>query len=159
MKKLFILGLGLLMHGLIFGQKPKVLIFLDSQCPCAYNHQETFGELIGKYKDSIEFVAISVNKRDQAWDMNEMLKSLGWDIKFVIDKDKSYQKKYKPEVTTECLLLSPKGEVLYRGAVDDSPLNLGQVKNFFLKDAIQDYMAKRPIRVKTSKPVGCLINT
>lgn len=138
--------------------KPQVLIFLASKCPCAYNHQETFKSLVDKYGKEIDFKAVFIDKNDDGEDIKDMLKNLGWSIQYTIDKTRTYIHKYNPEVTTECMLVSSGGEILYRGAVDDSPLNLGQVNNFYLKDAIENYMQHVPIKVKRGKAVGCLIN-
>lgn len=159
MRKIIAIAISLVLHVTVQGQKAKVLIFLAAQCPCAYNHEETFASMANKYGKTVDFVAVFVDRNDQPKEIREMLKSLHWDIPFVIDRNKAYQNKFKPTVTTECMLISPAGEVLYRGAVDDSPLNLGQVKNFFLRDALEDYTNNKPIRIKQGQPVGCLINS
>ena len=137
--------------------KPQVYIFLAAKCPCVYSHQETFNKCIRYYKDKVDFTVVFIDKNDDKEDIDDMLKNLEWEIKYVIDKDKSYQKKYQPKVTTDCVLVSVTGEILYRGAVDDSPLNLGQVKNFYLKNAIDDFLNGGTVKVKEGKGVGCLI--
>ena len=137
--------------------KPQVYIFLAAKCPCVYSHQETFNKCIRYYKDKVDFTVVFIDKNDDKEDIDDMLKNLEWEIKYVIDKDKSYQKKYQPKVTTDCVLVSVTGEILYRGAVDDSPLNLGQVKNFYLKNAIDDFLNGGIVKVKEGKGVGCLI--
>ena len=137
--------------------KPQVYIFLAAKCPCVYSHQETFNSCIKNYKDKIDFTIVFIDKNDDKEDIDEMLKNLGWKINYVIDKNKSIVKKYKPKVSTDCVFVSGNGEILYQGAVDDSPLNLGQVKNFYLKNAIKDFINGSAVKIKEGKGVGCLI--
>ncbi|MHB8260009.1 MAG: thioredoxin domain-containing protein [Bacteroidia bacterium] len=137
--------------------KPQVLIFLAAKCPCVYSHQETFNTCIKDYKDKIDFTIVFIDKRDDKEDIEDMLKNLGWKVKYIIDKDNYFQKKYQPKVTTDCVLISAKKEIIYHGSVDDSPLNFGQVKNFYLKDAIEDYLGNKLVKVKEGKSIGCLL--
>jgi hypothetical protein len=137
--------------------KLQAVIFLSAKCPCVYSHQKAFGSLIARYKNKIDFTAVFVDKNDDRELITDMLKNLGWKINYVTDKNKVYVKKYHPKVYSDCVLVSASGEILYQGAVDDSPLHSGQVLNFYLKDAIDDYLIGKPVKIKEGKGFGCLI--
>ena len=138
--------------------KAKVYIFLAAGCPCAYSHQQTFGSMIKKFGDRVDFYAVFIDKNDDQEEIDDMMKNLGWKLKTILDKKKVLAKLYRPEVTTNCVLVAPDGKPLYKGAVDDSVQNYGQVINFYLKNALEDYVAGRPVRVKEGEGVGCYLN-
>ncbi len=137
--------------------KPHVFIFAAAKCPCIYSHQETFGKLLNTYKDKIDFTIVFVDRNDDKEEITDMLENLGWKINYIIDKKGNYIKKYHPKVFSDCVFVSPPGVILYKGAVDDSPLNMGRVVNFYLKDAIEDYLSNKPVKIKEGKGLGCLI--
>ena len=163
MKKVFSILISLLLITVTeFAQtsankKPQVLIFISAKCPCIYSHQETFKACINAYKDKIDFITIFIDKNDDTEEIQDMLKNLGWKVKYVVDKQKFYTKTYHPKATTDCVFVSASGEILYKGAVDDSPLNMGQVLNFYVKDAIEDFLNHKPVKVKEGKSFGCTI--
>ena len=138
--------------------KPKVLIFLATGCPCVFSHRETFGSMLKKYGSKVDFSIVFIDKNDDKEEMVGMIESLGWDIKYIIDEDQKLLNQYHPKVSTDCVLLTPAGKVVYKGAVDDSPLNYGQIKEFYLKNAIEDFFEGRPIRVRLGEGIGCIIN-
>jgi len=137
--------------------RAKVYIFLSAKCPCAYSHQEFVSSLEKKYRTTIEFTAVFVDKSDDDEDIQLMMKNLGWKMKSIKDNNHQLLKKFHPKVYTDCILVSDKGKVLYHGAIDDSQSNMGQVKNFYLQNAIEDVLHSRPVKVAEGQGRGCLI--
>lgn len=137
--------------------RKKVYIFLSTQCPCAYSHQETVKTLEKKYPTSIEFTAVFEDQKDDVEEIEDMMKNIGWKMKYTKDLNMQLFKKYHPKVYSDCVLVSSDGTILYHGAIDDSPLNMGQVKNFYLQNAIEDFLNNRPVKVPEGKGTGCLI--
>lgn len=137
--------------------KAEVILFLSAKCPCVYNHKQPVHDLINQYGDEINFKAVFIRKQDDKEAQDQMAKSLGWDMEFIQDADGHYLETYQPSVYSDAVLLNDKGEVIYRGGIDDGPLNSGWIKNFYLKNAIDDYRKGEPVRVKEAKGIGCLI--
>jgi len=106
----------------------------------------------------VDFSVVFIDKNDDMEEISDMLKNLGWDIKYIVDEDQILLNQYRPNVSTDCVLVTSEGKILYKGTVDDSPLNYGQVLNFYLKNALEDYFNNKPIRVKEGQGVGCIIN-
>lgn|SRR5690606_47383 len=153
----------LLFCGVSFAQaqtpepKAEVILFLSAKCPCVYNHKQPINDLISEYGGDIKFTAVFIRKNEDKELQDQMAKSLGWEMEFVDDTDGEYLKTYQPSVYSDAVLLNEKGEVIYRGGIDDGPVNSGWIKNFYLKDAIEDYRNGVPVRVKEAKGIGCLI--
>lgn len=66
-----------------------------------------------------------------------------------------------PTHTPQVIVLGPLGNKLYTGAIDDRHVRLGRKKDQatkeYLKDAVRSVIAGRPIAVKQTKPIGCLL--
>jgi len=139
-------------------KKVKVYLFLQSQCPCIYNHKETFGKLIKTYSNQVNFTAVFTDSKESDKDMRHLISDLGWKLPYVKDKDHQLIRRLKPKVSTDCVLVGENGKVLYLGAIDDGPTNMGTVKNFYLKDALDAYLNNQPIKITNAKSIGCSLS-
>lgn len=137
--------------------KVKVYLFLQSQCPCIYNHKETFGSLLKNYGDRVSFTAVFVDNKDNDNNIKDLMRNLGWKLPYIKDKQHQLVQQLRPKVSTDCVLVDASGKVLYKGAIDDGPLNMGTVKNFYLKDALDAYFHHIPIKVSNGKGIGCFL--
>ncbi len=161
--KYFIFYILLLLGGKVISQTankhPQVLIFLSAKCPCVYSHKDSFMSLIKNYGNQVDFLVVFIGKYGDSEDIHDMLKNLNWGIKYVIDTKNKYTKEYTPKVFTDVVLIDSLSRLIYKGSIDDGVLNSGQIIKFYLKDAIEEYLSKKPIKVKEGKGVGCLITS
>jgi hypothetical protein len=139
-------------------KKVKVYLFLQSQCPCIYNHKETFGKLLKTYSNKVSFTAVFTGSKETDKDMKQLISDLGWNLPYLKDIDHKLIRRLKPKVSTDCVLVDENGKVLYLGAIDDGPQNMGTVKNFYLKDALEAYLNNQPIKVSSAKSIGCSLS-
>ena len=139
-------------------KKVKVYLFLQSQCPCIYNHKETFGKLLKTYNSKVSFTAVFTSSKESDKDMKHLISDLGWNLPYLKDSDHKLIRRLKPKVSTDCVLVDENGKVLYLGAIDDGPQNMGTVKNFYLKDALEAYLNNQPIKVSSAKSIGCSLS-
>lgn len=135
----------------------KVYLFIQSQCPCIYNHKETFGSLVKNYRDKVSFIAVFTDAKDSDKKAQELLHDLGWKMPYIKDPGHELIRRWQPAVSTDCVLVDASGKVLYRGAIDDGPRNMGTVNHFYLKDALNACLAHQPVTVSSAKGVGCLL--
>jgi hypothetical protein len=161
MKKVLIMVLVLFCSAHLVQSSPKakvkVYLFLQSQCPCIYNHKETFGALLKAYSDRVSFIAVFVDKKDNDNRIKDLLKNLGWKLPYIKDKERQLVQELQPKVSTDCVLVDASGKVLYKGAIDDGPLNMGTVRSFYLKNALDQYFNHMPVKVPSGKGVGCFL--
>ena len=57
--------------------------------------------------------------------------------------------------TPEVFLFNRKGELVYKGAIDDNPQDPGGVKRTHLKEAINELTQGRPVSIKETRSIGC----
>lgn len=157
MKILLCIAVFVLMGYIPPREKATVYIFLSAKCPCIYSHQETVSWLEKKYGPRVKFNAVFIDQTDDRQDMEMTMKNLSWKMKYFKDGGKKFVRRFHPKMYTDCFLVSPLGVVLYQGAIDDSPLHMGQVQNPYLEEAIDGYLKNGIVKVRQVKGVGCLI--
>ncbi len=132
--------------------------FLGSLCPCTDAHKHSIMELMSLApKKGIKLVAVFPNKGESAELVEHFFKGIGFKMDYIIDSTNRWVRKFDARKTPQVFLVSPKGRVVYAGPVDDSVENLGQVKNAYLKNAVLDLSAGRPVAVPRAEGSGCWI--
>lgn len=73
-----------------------------------------------------------------------------------------YIDNYHFTTTPECVFVDNKGDVLYRGKIDNRYENIGEKRAFateyYLRDAILAFVGGREISIKETQAVGCIIS-
>jgi hypothetical protein len=79
-----------------------------------------------------------------------------------IDSDKKLTTYLHATVTPQVILLNDKGELKYKGAIDNWAVSLGKQRvtttQNFLDDALQQSLSDKTVLTKRTKAVGCRIN-
>lgn len=139
-----------------------VICFLSPECPLCVNYARTLRLLAERFeKDSIGFYGIFSGE----WVTSDEI--LGYrarnGLRFTMFRDTELQltRTLKATVTPEVFVLDTKGEVIYRGAIDNWVNGLGkkklEVTEHYLQDAlIAGLKDERPMTGRTTA-VGCLI--
>lgn len=77
---------------------------------------------------------------------------------YLIDQDGSVGKMYGAKTTPHCYVVSPEGNLIYAGAIDDKASadaeDIKTSKNL-VKSCIDEAMSGSEITISTSKPYGC----
>lgn len=113
--------------------------------------------LISEFKKhKISFKAYFPNALETSSKITSYLRERKLDLPFVIDRKAVKAKRFEVEVVPTVLLLDKQGKILYFGAFDDAKAS-SQVRTSYLRNAIEDHLASRPIRVNFGKPFGCFL--
>ena len=79
----------------------------------------------------------------------------------ILDSDQSIARRVNAKVTPEAFVISPVGDVLYRGRINDLYAGYGkrrrEASSHDLRDAVAAALAGEPIAIPETKPVGCFI--
>lgn len=77
---------------------------------------------------------------------------------YLIDEDGSVGKMYGAKTTPHCYVISPEGNLIYAGAIDDKasadPEDIKKSKNL-VKSCIDEAISGSAVSTATSKPYGC----
>jgi len=143
--------------------KATVVVFVTLDCPIAKRSLPKLREMEKAYRDKgVQFLAINVGPGDSlgqvAWQAIEA------DIPFPFVKDFSGEATSAVGATRtpECVVLDAKRVLRYRGRIDPD-LRLGGSRSVpgraDLKEAIDDILAGREVRVAETPVDGCLIES
>lgn len=86
-----------------------------------------------------------------------MKEKKGTPTEIILDPEGVVGKSYKAMATPHMFLISPKGEVLYDGAIDNMPRGTAPAEGAinYIKQAYAEAKAGKEVSVKKTKPYGC----
>jgi peroxiredoxin len=144
------------------GQAAGVLIFVSHDCPVCTSYAAEIQRLAERY--AAQRVAVRVVLEDpdldaaqaQAW-----ATAYGIACPLVLDPQHRLAGSAQARITPEAAVVSPSGEVLYHGRIDDAWAALGkrraQATTHDLRDALDAVLAGGTPRPATGGAVGCVI--
>lgn len=138
------------------GDKPLVVVFLSSLCPCSNSHIGEVKSLAQEYSE-VTFVGVHANQEESVTSAGEYFKQAGLPFPVVRDSSQKWTNHFKALRTPHAFIISPMGELLYKGAVSDSR-EFSRSEQKFLRLALADLKNKREIKIKDSRPLGCQIS-
>jgi thiol-disulfide isomerase/thioredoxin len=145
-------------------QKPAsqavVYIVFSTECPICQKYRPVLAELAQEFGSEVAFKIVFTK-----WESPDSVLAFEKTKLFIQapihDISQRLIKKLGATHTPEVFFMNPKGELLYKGAIDNWFFALGkhrpEATTFYLKNALSAYMKKEPIAVKTTQAVGCLI--
>jgi len=140
-----------------------LVMFSCNTCPYVIKNQDRT-KSIANYalQNKLGVIILNSNEAqrnaDDSFDaMKKYAKSQGYNYHYVVDANASVADAFGATRTPEIFLINKEGTIVYKGAIDDSPADATQVKTIFLKEAINEVVAGKPITVKESKSIGCTI--
>jgi peroxiredoxin len=138
-----------------------VVVFSSNHCPYVVGTED---RMIRFFKDyaprGLAMVAINSNETvnhptDSFEHMIERVKAKGFPYPYVRDETQAVARAYGA-LRTPHFYVFDHGRILrYTGRMDDSPRQPGTEKTHELRDAVDDVLAGRPVRVPLTNPIGC----
>jgi len=144
-----------------------LIVFYSSECPICKKTARPLADIIQEYApQGLNVTLVFPGSFEQKKKVERFCKEhrLSDNIKtsVVFDKSHEWVRKYHASITPEFFLISPQGDVLYSGALDDRFVKVGVQKPFaekhYLKDALQAALNGREIPLKRTEPIGCYIS-
>lgn len=140
-----------------------LVIFTSSHCAWATKYEERIVSLYEDYKGKgVAFLAINANdpRMSQRDAVSRMRQASPFPFPYLKDQDQVVAKSFAVTRNPEVVLLKPVNgsfRVLYKGKIDDNPLDAGLVRNTFLVDALEAALANRKIGTAETEASGCHI--
>ncbi len=138
--------------------KPVVLFTLATECPICQKYAGLLSTLVAAYPQ-IQFVGVYTKWEDPAL-IQPFIDGYGLNFPMALDPAHRLIRQLKTEVTPEAFLIAPDGKILYRGSINDWFVGLGKYRTVvteeYLKDALDAYLAKKPIAKSQTKAIGCI---
>lgn len=136
------------------------VVFTSHECPFDNYYKERLKELTSQYAGKIQFVLINSNQEPQENVEQMAIHYNDINVPYLADKDQVAMEALGARKSTEVFLISKAGgklNLVYNGAIDDNPQVAKDVKQQFLKDAIEKLLAGQKIDVTNQRASGCTI--
>lgn len=147
------------------GNKAIVVAFLGTECPLAKLYAPRLEELAAKYKSQgVAFIGIDSNRQDSISEIANYARVHNVSFPILKDVGNVIADQFGAKRTPMVYMLDPQGKVVYSGRVDDQ-YGLGnssgyaqlKVRNRFLVDALDQFLAGKEIATPHTEAPGCLI--
>jgi peroxiredoxin len=137
--------------------KAVVVVYTCNHCPVAQAYED---RLMGLQKDyqakGVRVVAINVNNNDadKLDAMKERAGIKGFNFPYLYDASQKSAASYGASVTPHVFVLDGQRKIAYMGAIDDS-MSAGEVKQPYLKNAIDAVLAGKSPQIAETRQIGC----
>jgi len=138
------------------------LLFISPECPLCQNYSVTYSEIIQEFDTkNIGFYGVLSGNYFSRNQMSNFLKKYNLDLPIIVDPEFRLATYFEATVTPEVVLVNNLGDALYKGAIDNWAISLGQKRikttEFYLTNALNASIAGTAINPSYTKPVGCYI--
>lgn len=137
-----------------------VLIFSSNRCPTAKAYGERMNVLQAEYGPrGVQLLALNSNDPhlypDESYPrMVERAAEDGYTFPYLVDDGQRNAKSYGAACTFHVFVLDRERRLRYEGRFDDSRIT-ANVTSHDLRNALDDILAGRDVRVATTRPFGC----
>ncbi|HEX6389534.1 MAG TPA: thioredoxin family protein [Solirubrobacteraceae bacterium] len=139
-----------------------VVVFTCNHCPYALAWHERLNAVARDYGPrGVHVVQVNANDaerypRDSLDAMRERVAGGEFATPYLHDATQELARDWDAKVTPDVYVVAPDGAVLYRGAPDADYQDESRNAQW-LRDALDDVLAGRPVRVPATEPKGCSI--
>ncbi len=144
------------------GKRAVVLLFVSTDCPLSNRYVPEMNRIARAYSArGVAFYAVQGDATVPNEEVRRHVKEFGYTFPYLLDPAESLAALTGATATPEAAVLSPRGELLYLGRIDNRLEEFGkervQVTKFDLRDALDAVLAGKPVPRARTKALGCAI--
>jgi peroxiredoxin len=139
-----------------------VVIFSCNHCPYVRDYEDRMVSIQGDYASKgVQLVAINSNDEkaypeDSFPEMVKRANARGFNFPYLRDESQKVVEAYGGVCTPHAFAFDRERVLRYRGRIDDSR-EASKVTSRDLRNALDDLLAGKPVRVPDTRPFGCSI--
>ena len=144
-------------------KKVVVVMFSCNHCPTVKAYEDRFIEFQKDYEEKgVVLIAINPNDdkkypEDSFENMKVRAREKGFNFPYLRDESQSVAKAYGAERTPGVYVFDEKRLLRYHGRIDDNVYEPAQVRQRYLRDAVDAVLEGRKVSIEETEPVGCTI--
>jgi len=144
------------------GKHAVVLLFVSTDCPLSNRYVPEMNRIQSAYSPrGIAFYAVQGDATVPEGEVRKHVQEFGYKFPYLLDPRESLADFTGATSTPQAAVLSPRGELLYLGRIDNRVEEFGQervkVTRFDLRDALDAILAGKPVPHPRTKALGCAI--
>lgn len=136
--------------------KGYIVIFTCNNCPYAKAYQQRIADLQNEYGKK-GFPVIAINTSDSNDDIKARAEEQNYPFPYLHDETQEVSRAYGATKTPHVYVLKADKTVAYIGAIDNNHKDAAKADKHYVKDAVEAVMAKKPVKVSSTKAIGCSI--
>jgi peroxiredoxin len=146
-----------------FQQNILILVFSCNHCPYVQAYEDRMIALRRDYAGKgVELVAINSNDivnypTDNYEGMVQRAKLKGFNFFYLRDDDQSVAKAFGATHTPQFFVFDGERKLCYSGKMDDNWQDPSNVKERYIRDALDEMLAGKPVTVPETFSIGCTI--
>lgn len=139
------------------GSKGTLVFFTSARCPMVAAYHERIQQIAQDYQaKGIAVVGINSNVTENAEEIKQHAANNKLAYVVLRDADSKLADTLNAQVTPEMYLLDTNNKLVYHGGVDDSR-SPDKVTNNYLRNALDAFLAGKPIAQSETKAFGCTV--
>jgi thiol-disulfide isomerase/thioredoxin len=144
------------------GARAVVLFFIATECPISNRYAPVINRLVADYASQrVIFYGVHSDPDIRASAVRQYAKDFSLNFPVLLDPTQLLAGNTGVTLTPTAVILSPDGELLYRGRVDDRYLDYGKYRDTNIKPdlrlSLEATLAGRKIADPITKPLGCAL--
>lgn len=139
-----------------------IVIFSCNHCPYVRAYEDRIIQIQNDYKDKLQIVAINSNDttnypEDSFEEMIKRANEKKFNFPYLRDESQEVAKAYGATHTPEIFLFDKDRKLVFHGKIDDNWQDPTSVKSPYLRNAVEELLANKPISVPETFTIGCTI--
>ena len=137
-----------------------VLEWFNPECPFVVRHYEagTMVNLATAYADKgVVWLAINTTSHFNQAKNKATVEQYDLPYPVLDDSDGTVGRRYNAQTTPHMIVVDQAGRIAYNGAIDDDPVGNKTERVHYLKNALDDLLAGRPVATSETRPYGCSV--
>jgi thioredoxin-related protein len=140
-----------------------IVIFTSNTCPFVIKWEDRYSiveELAKKNNLGLAYINSNYKKRDgddSFTKMKEHAKKYNYRAPYLLDTESKLANSFGAKTTPHIFMFNREHQLVYKGAIDDNYEDINKVKEFYLKEAMEQLADGKKIKVSETDPVGCSI--
>jgi thiol-disulfide isomerase/thioredoxin len=138
-------------------KKLAVVLFVSIDCPYSHYYEERIAQIINEYNSRVNFLLINPNPGEFGKSYSPGHKH---NAPYYLDKEQEAAEILGVRKCPEAVIVSKSGtniDILYSGALDDSPQLASDVQEAYLGEALKSILSGGKPEVRETRPTGCMI--
>ena len=144
------------------GKRAVVLFFASTDCPLSNGYVPEMNRIQQAYSPrGVAFYAVQGDATVATAEVLKHVKEFGYTFPYLFDPQESLASFTGATTVPEAAVLSPRGELLYLGRIDNRMEDFGkqrpQATELDLRDALDAVLSGKPVPRPRTKTLGCAI--
>lgn len=142
--------------------RASVFVFLAPDCPLSQNYTLTLNNLHAQFDGAmVAFRGVIAGVHYSDKEVDDFVRTYKIGFPVLRDRDLRLADFFDARATPEVFAVDSRGETIYRGAIDNWAVDLGQHRSVitahYLMDALHSFIQDGTVQTRETRAVGCFI--